>query len=322
MKVHCKTLGVTAGLLLGILLPLRHVASQPPKAADPVGESALFPRSLVEFKPFSNQPLFAGAEDDAWDAKIRERGFIQLEDGVYYLWYTGYNPAKDEVKHLGLATSRDGIHWTRDPRNPIFTQRWVEDVFVVKWHGTYYMFAEGEYDIAHQLVSTDRVHWRDVGDLDIRRTDGHPISAGPYGTPTVLIDGDTWYLLYERNDAGVWLASSKDRKVWRNVQDQPVLVPGPEKYDRFGIAMNQVMRYQGRYYGYYHGTGHKDWSLWSTNVAVSDDLVHWRKYPANPIVGENMSSGVLVPDGALFRLYTMHPEMRLFLPQRTATETP
>ena len=318
MKIHFATGFTTAILIAGGMMPTGRAWSQQSarRAAAGAASAGMWPKQLVEFQPSPANPLFAGAGDNAWDAKIRERGFILRENGVYYLWYTGYNPAKDNVKHLGLATSNDGIHWTRDAHNPIYTKRWVEDVFVVKWHGTYYMFAEGKGDIAHQLVSTDRVHWRDVGDLDIRRTNGQPIAAGPYGTPTVLITDDAWFLFYERNDAGVWLAASTDQKTWKNVQDEPVLAPGPEQYDRFGIALNQVIKYRGKYYGYYHGTAHKNWSLWSTNVAVSKDLIHWHKYAANPIVGENMSSGILVPDGTRYLLYTMHPEVRLYLPKR------
>ena len=105
-----------------------------------------------------------------------------------------------------------------------------------------------------------------------------------------------------------------DLKTWTNVQDEPVLHAGPEAYDRHGVAMNQVIRYKGRYYGYYHATAFPDWREWSTNVAVSDDLVHWKKYPANPIIGNNRSSGILVFDGELYRLYTMHPEVNLYFP--------
>ena len=36
-------------------------------------------------------------------------------------------------------------------------------------------------------------------------------------------------------------------------------------------------------------------------VAASADLVHWEKYPGNPIVGGDKSSPVLVPDGEAFR---------------------
>jgi hypothetical protein len=47
---------------------------------------------------------------------------------------------------------------------------------------------------------------------------------------------------------------------------------------------------------------------------VSDDLVHWKKYAKNPILSCDCSSAVLVVDGATPRLYTMHPEVRVWLP--------
>ena len=89
----------------------------------------------------------------------------------------------------------------------------------------------GRNDVAHLLTSMDRVHWEEQGKLDIRTTLSKPLPPGPYGTPTVWIEGDTWYLFYERNDEGIWLATSKDRKVWTNVQDEPVIQMGPEPYD-------------------------------------------------------------------------------------------
>ena len=122
---------------------------------------------------------------------------------------------------LGHATSPDGTHWTRDPHNPIFTGSWVEDMCVVKQDGTYQMFAEGKNDIAHRLTSPDGVHWTEQGSLDIRKTNGTPISPGPYGTPTAWFENGTWYLFYERGDQGVWLATSRDLKTWTNIKDDP-----------------------------------------------------------------------------------------------------
>jgi hypothetical protein len=176
------------------------------------------------------------------------------------------------------------------------------------------MFAEGAKDIAHMLTSTDKVHWKDHGPLQIRYTNGQPLTAGPYGTPTVFREKGVWYLFYERNDDAVWLASSKNLTEWLNVKDEPVLKKGPELYDKFGVAVNQIIAYQGRYYAYYHGTAFKDWSKWSTNVAVSTNLTDWEKYGLNPIMEENKSSGILVNDGSRYRLYTMHPEVNLHFP--------
>ncbi len=280
--------------------------------------AADFPADLVSWKPLAGNPVFAGTGlERGWDRKIRERGWILVEDGVYHLWYTGYNDDRSPNRSLGYAVSVDGISWIRHPSNPIVDSSWVEDVCVVKDGGTYFMFAEGKGDIAHLMTSTDRVHWKEEGPLDIRKVDGSPIAPGPRGTPTAWVEGGTWYLMYERGDRGVWLATSKDRKVWTHVQDDPVLAMGPDAYDRFAIAVDQVIRRDGAYYAYYHANSHNPWQKdWTTNIARSTDLVHWEKYPGNPLVGGDSSSSLVVPDAGRLRLYTMHPEVRAFGPAR------
>lgn len=272
-----------------------------------------FPEELIRFKTISENPVFEGTGENTWDQKIRERGYILKEDGTYHMWYTGLQPGGSALA-LGYATSPDGITWTRYADNPIFDESWTEDMIVLKVDGTYHMFAEGKGDIAHRLTSEDRIHWVDHGTLDIRTSDGAPLSEGPYGTPTVWRENNTWYLFYERNDLGIWLATSKDLRVWTNVQDDPVITMGPETYDQYGVAVNQIVKHKGWYYAYYHGTAFEDWHDWSTNVAASKDLVHWEKYGQNPIMGENRSSGILVPDGEMFRLYTMHDKVEVHLP--------
>ena len=177
-------------------------------------------------------------------------------------------------------------------------------MMVVHADSLYYMFAEGKGDTAHVLTSSDKIHWNDHGPLANTIQEWRTFVSRPCGTPTVLKENDNWYLFYERNDSAIWLASSKDLKVWRNVQDEPVINKGPELYDKYGVALNQVVKHNGNYYGYYHGTALKDWSEWSTNVAVSKDLLHWEKYNKNPIMKENKSSGILVHDGS--PIQTLH----------------
>ncbi len=282
-------------------------------------KSGEFSTELVNFVPYKNNPVFSATGKATWDNQIRERGYILKENNEWYLWYTGYTDIND-TKYLGYATSSDGISWTRHQANPIYTGGWVEDMCVLKDNGTYYMFAEGRGDTAHWLTSNDRIHWTEKGNLDIRRGNGEPIEAGPYGTPTVMKEDGKWYLFYERNDSAIWLATSPDLKTWTNVQDEPVLDRGPENYDKYGVAMNQVIKYKGLYYGYYHATAFADWHEWSTNVAVSKDLIHWKKYQNNPIIDNNKSSGILVNDGKRYRLYTMHPEVNLYFPVKDSVQ--
>jgi sucrose-6-phosphate hydrolase SacC (GH32 family) len=276
----------------------------------------VFPPELVEFVPYEQNPVFESAGPEHWDEMIRERGWILKEDNLYHMWYTGYDSPKGPMK-LGYATSPDGLTWTRYPGNPIYTEHWVEDMMVVKVGTTYYMFAEGLNDHAQLLMSNDRIHWTRQGELDIRKANGEPISPGPFGTPTALYENGTWYLLYERDDDAIWLARSKDLKTWTNVQDDPVIKRGPEPYDRTMIAVNQVVKYQGRYYAYYHATCPENGNdRWSMNVAASKDLIHWEKYLGNSIIKPDNSSGISVNDGKQFRLYCMHRAVSVFFPKK------
>src|SRR5205807_1109395 len=143
-----------------------------------------FPGELVRFQSYDRNPVFSGAGGDAWDAKIRERGWIVREGAAWRMWYTGYDGSEKSQMMLGYATSPDGLAWTRHPGNPIYRQHWVEDMMVVKRGDVYYMFAEGLDDRAQLLSSRDGLEWKREGQLDVRYVNGRPLSKGPYGTPT------------------------------------------------------------------------------------------------------------------------------------------
>jgi hypothetical protein len=296
-----------------ILVILSLALGQASHAATARGDEA--PWSFVAWKPVAENPVFTGTGAQTWDRKIRERGYILVgDDGTFHLWYTGYDQDRPVTMSLGHATSRDGTHWSRDPNNPIFSGSWVEDMCVVKQNGSFQMFAEGKNDIAHRLSSTDGLHWTDQGSLDIRKTDGTPIPPGPYGTPAAWFENGVWYLFYERGDQGVWLATSRDLKTWTNLTDDPVIARGPDSYDAAAVALNQIVKRDGYYYAFYHANAERPWKDWTTDLARSKDLVHWEKYPGNPIIKNNCSSAVLVTTPKGDRLYTMHPEVKEFEP--------
>ena len=282
-----------------------------------------FPDELVHFEPDKKEVVFAGTGKDTWDQKIRERSYILREGKAWRMWYNGYNDSRTPTHFLGYATSKDGWQWKRSSDEPLYDKGWIEDICVVRHAGNYYMFSEGLNDIPHLLKSRDGQQWTEEGNLDIRSVDGRPITPGPYGTPSAWVENGIWYLFYERNDAAVWLAKSKDLKTWTNVQDEPVLQCGPDAYDRYAVAFDQVIKYKGRYYAYYHASAHPKWKEWSTNLAVSTDLVHWRKYPGNPVLPADPTdpqrgSAFLVHDGTRFRLYATHPDVKVFVSKKAS----
>lgn len=245
------------------------------------GTTSDVPPELVNLGPKSPALLQPGPAE----LGFRERGYILHEGDTYHMWYTCY-AVQNGPGMLGYATSYDGLTWRKDPRNPIYTERWLEDAMV--WHderdGAYYMVAEGVEDQAQLLTSTDRVSWTFVRRLDVRYTDGSRLSPGPLGTPVVVPRGGRYYLLYERLDDGIWLAVSDDLRVFTNVQDTPVIPLGPDPYDAVRVSLNQILPYHGRYYAIYNAQGHLP--TWTTAIAVSDDLIRWDKYAGNPIVDE------------------------------------
>ncbi len=267
------------------------------------------PAAITRFVSQQSQPVFSGRPGH-WDARIRERGWIIRDADVWHLWYTGYDPDQQPpIMRLGYATSNDGLQWTRYSDQPLIDDLWVEDMMVIRHQDRWLMFAEGRNDQAQLLTSPNGIDWTRLGTLDIRLKNGEPIPPGPFGTPTAYFEDGIWNLFYERRDAGIWLARSTDMVTWTNVDDQPVIIPGPDSYDSLMIAMNQIVRLDDRYLAVLHGTGTPEKPReWCTTFAVSRDLRHWTKYGGNPVlpIPENKSSGLLIHDGKQWRLYTMH----------------
>jgi len=287
------------------------------KTSKDAGSGNGFAPEMAEFKPYQKNPVFTHGDSSAWDNSIRERGFILYEDTIYKMWYTGFKEPNTDttIKYLGYATSKDGINWERYPGNPIFTDKWTEDMIVFKQDGKYHIYAEGFKDIAHLMISDDGIHWKEQGDLKITTTKGDTL-PGPYGTPTVFVEDGKWYLFYEISDAAIWAATSTDKINWKNISDEPVIKPGPEKYDLGAVAADQVIKHKGKYYLYYHANADTEWQTnsgaWNSNVAMSEDLIHWKKYPGNPLVDGDHSSPIVVDDGKKVRLYTMHPDVWMY----------
>src|SRR5262249_5828731 len=150
-----------ATALVYLTLPISTVAQSPPPSSRDD-----FPAELVRWNPLAANPIFTAEGPGHWDVKIRERGWILRTGDTYRLWFTGYDGTRESVKHLGYATSADGVHWTRWATNPIYRDHWVEDVCVVPRGNKYYMFAEGAADNhAEMLTSTNGVDWTWAGEL-------------------------------------------------------------------------------------------------------------------------------------------------------------
>jgi hypothetical protein len=69
--------------------------------------------------PYTGNPVLE-AEPNGWDNQILEQCVVYL-NGKYWMWYSGFEgPLGNSTSiSIGLATSTDGVNWTRYSGNPV-----------------------------------------------------------------------------------------------------------------------------------------------------------------------------------------------------------
>jgi beta-fructofuranosidase len=77
------------------------------------------------------------ADSDAWDNYTTWTGSVLRHDNLWYMFYTGGRKNEHGLRQrIGLATSRDLIHWERCPSNPLILldPTWYEALDDGLWH--------------------------------------------------------------------------------------------------------------------------------------------------------------------------------------------
>lgn len=106
------------------------------------------------------QPVLSGS--NGWEYQIVVSSVIKM-DGVYYLYYTGRNLPSYQI---GVATSTDGINWTKYAGNPILVKDFpwesngVLDASVLNINGTLHMvYMNSNASGFGYATSSDGLNW-------------------------------------------------------------------------------------------------------------------------------------------------------------------
>jgi predicted GH43/DUF377 family glycosyl hydrolase len=146
------------------------------------------PWALGPFTKHPGNPVLAPTKG-AWDTGRMDggvhNGAIIIKDNLFYYVYRGERPLDVEMKSdfdyicdIGVATSTDGVHFTRDTEHSPFFRKGkdrrysYEDVNLVEYQEVYYLFCN-QWDWEHQTdftvngtflaTSTDLLHWKKQG---------------------------------------------------------------------------------------------------------------------------------------------------------------
>jgi predicted GH43/DUF377 family glycosyl hydrolase len=211
---------------------------------------------------------------------------LVIGDKVNLFYQTYGNGKNDAICH---AVSSDGIHFTRNPTNPVFhpTGTWncgrAIDAEVFRYKDKYLLFfatRDTSYKIQIQGVasapsSTDfnRDQWTQLTDYPILKPE-YPWEGACIEAAAVVQQGDLLYMFYagayNNNPQQIGVAKSKDGIKWERLSNKPFLTngdPGEWNYSESGHP-NLFKDEDGRTYLFFQGNKDNGKTWFISNIEV------------------------------------------------------
>jgi predicted GH43/DUF377 family glycosyl hydrolase len=225
------------------------------------------------------------------------------EDGRYSLWYCGSTGSaldvseqrvRDErVFKLGLATSRDGLHFERhvgpvmemkDPPRSILTPAILRatDGTPIREAGKLRMwFSTADFSgrtgphMIREASSADGTGWSVPSESQLQKA----------YAPSVLKTGDEYQIWYTDVTSFPWKfrhARSRDGTKWHLTPDPVMTLSQP--WEARVLVYPCVVQVDDCYLMWYGSYTSDDRLKTAIGFAVSQDGIHWHKHPDNPVL--------------------------------------
>lgn len=211
-----------------------------------------------------NLPILSPAIG-SWDSYSLGMGGIIKDDGVYKMYYTAINSSTG-VWSIGLATSTDGINFTR-LEYPIFTgtQNWCATAIaadILKVNGIYYLYIIGKgTDNMFRvglLTSSDGLNFANP-QVVLTNTLSWEGNTGLVG-PSVIYENSKFKMVYTNYAANyIGYAESSDGKNWikeTNFIFDVTKTTNHWAYDFLGINFRKINNEYRIYYATFPGSNY------------------------------------------------------------------
>lgn len=250
---------------------------------------------------FYDNPVFKPGAEDSWEGKSADCFTIGIYGGQYMMWYVG-TPNIGLSCQIGLATSWDGIHWTKHPENPVLRLgekgAWDESILICqsvlydKEEKLFKMWYVGGNPQGIQSVglatSPDGIRWtKYAGNPVLRVTE--PWEGRVLEAFTVLKMNGGYKIWFGGNNfdidlASIGYATSPDGINWTKHPGNPVFTPSaPKLWDSYSVSDPDIIYYKGTYHMWYKGWKKRGGNAWIGH-ATSQDGISWERDPQNPVL--------------------------------------
>jgi hypothetical protein len=87
---------------------------------EPGNEKAFGHATSKDFKTWKHHPRILDVVPGTWEGMVVSAPSIIKHEGVYYMFYTGFDDRVPGKQTVGLATSKDLFRWQRHEGNPVY----------------------------------------------------------------------------------------------------------------------------------------------------------------------------------------------------------
>jgi hypothetical protein len=237
------------------------------------------------WKEYKGNPVLIRGKQGEWDDWAIGSMSVVIADGKYHLFYEGWGWAKPI--QIGHAISKDGIHWKKDPANPVLSvskEGWdsggIWDPYVLYEGGKFKMWYGG----TPQGDCSGRFHWgyaesNDGSHFIKKGIISNEISRAEFEDDHVIHDikSGYYYMYYwdrTKEPKGLYCAQSKNETNFDFRKAEPVHIEG--RSDTPMHKFTQVFQEDGKWYVYYAEFKRPRCDNCWTGYATSQDGLNWK----------------------------------------------
>jgi hypothetical protein len=182
----------------------------------------------INWTRYSGNPILTKGDTASWENFWIESPAVLWDSATnqYMMWYSGVN--KNWLIQTGLATSSDGLNWTKYPGNPVITygtpqsydDMWVAVPSVIKrnnqfemWYSSFNSVAAWDTIFICYATSPDGINWTKFAGNPCLNTFSPPSdttidNGGPWACDVVYDPNANNYKMWYETSAGFCYATS------------------------------------------------------------------------------------------------------------------
>ncbi len=274
----------------------------------------IVPAGKNGFKPYVGNPIISPGAEGEWDAGALGSMTVVKVHGVYHMYYEAWGVRSEKqwsaeeyaTLQIGHATSTDGIHWTKDPANPVIPRGQTNDAwdrngtwdpFVIYEDGLFKMWYGGGQKVCDwgYAESKDGTAFTKKGRISHlgQVEDAHVVHD---------LQNHRYRMYYwdrRHEPMGLFRATSVNETDFDFKNAQPLRIDG-ENYPGM-YKFTHVLIEDGVWYMFYGDFKRPHCPVSTVRVAASHDGLHWTSVNKNLLEGHD--GEIMRTDKNLYLLY-------------------